>query len=69
MPIGAAYPGKEFPRTGTIFQWYEMEEFEAYRHLGYLMGWAYLANVDFSEAELQPNLAARSYGRVNRLPA
>ena len=40
-----------------MFQWYELEEFEAYRHLGYLMGWAYLANVDLSEGELKPNAA------------
>jgi ABC-type siderophore export system fused ATPase/permease subunit len=30
--------GKEFPQTSTVFQWYELEEFETYRHLGYLMG-------------------------------
>jgi hypothetical protein len=51
--------GKEFPQASTIFQWYELEEFEAYRHLGYLMGWAYLANVDLSEGELRPNAACR----------
>src|SRR5215217_6323422 len=33
----------QFPQTSTMFQWYELEEFEAYRHLGYLMGWAYLS--------------------------
>ena len=49
--------GGEFPQTSTVFQWYELEEFEAYRHLGYLMGWAYLANVDLSEGELRPNAA------------
>jgi hypothetical protein len=38
--------GKEFPKVSTIFQWYELERFEAYQQLGYLMGWAYLANVD-----------------------
>lgn len=26
----------------TISHWYEFEEFKAYRHLGYLIGWAYL---------------------------
>jgi len=26
----------------TISHWYEFEEFKAYRHLGYLKGWAYL---------------------------
>ena len=34
--------GEEFPQTSTLFQWYELEEFEAYRQLGYLMGWAYI---------------------------
>ena len=51
--------GKEFPQTSTVFQWYELEEFEAYRHLGYLMGWAYLANVDLSEGELRSNTVCR----------
>jgi hypothetical protein len=51
--------GGEFPQTSTVFQWYELEEFEAYRHLGYLMGWAYLANVDLSEGELRPNATCR----------
>ena len=37
--------GKEFQQTNTIFQWYEFEEFEAYRHLGYLMGWACMSNL------------------------
>ncbi|HEY6084421.1 MAG TPA: patatin-like phospholipase family protein [Nitrospira sp.] len=46
--------GEEFPQTSTTFQWYELEEFEAYRHLGYLMGWAYLTNVEFSDSELAP---------------
>ena len=41
--------GVEFPQTSTTFQWYELEEFEAYRLLGYLMGWAYLANVQFND--------------------
>ncbi|MBI3357516.1 MAG: hypothetical protein HY038_12245, partial [Nitrospirae bacterium] len=52
--------GKEFPQTSTIFQWYELEEFEAYRQLGYLMGWAYLANVNFSEGELKPSTACHA---------
>jgi hypothetical protein len=52
--------GEEFPQTSTVFQWYELEEFEAYRQLGYLMGWAYLANVDFNDAELTPGAAWRS---------
>jgi len=46
--------GEEFPQTNTLFQWYELEEFEAYRHLGYLMGWAYLSKLEFNEAELIP---------------
>lgn len=46
--------GEEFPQTSTIFQWYELEEFEAYRHLGYLMGWAYLSNLHSNDAELVP---------------
>jgi hypothetical protein len=52
--------GEEFPQTSTVFQWYELEEFEAYRHLGYLMGWAYLANVEFNDAELTPTDGCRS---------
>lgn len=51
--------GEEFPQTSTIFQWYELEEFEAYRHLGYLMGWAYLSGLEFSEAELAPAAACK----------
>jgi Patatin-like phospholipase len=47
--------GTEFPQTSTVFQWYELEEFEAYRHLGYLMGWAYLSKVNFSDEELNPS--------------
>ena len=47
------------PQTSTIFQWYELEEFEAYRQLGYLMGWAYLASVDLSDEELRPDAACR----------
>lgn len=46
--------GEAFPQTSTLFQWYDLEEFEAYRHLGYVMGWAYLAKVEFSDAELTP---------------
>ena len=46
--------GKEFPQTSTVFQWYELEEFEAYRNLGYLMGWAYISTVKFSPDELTP---------------
>lgn len=52
--------GKEFPQTSTGFQWYELEEFEAYRHLGYLMGWAYLSNIDFSDKEPRPSAACRA---------
>ena len=40
-----------------MFQWYELEEFEACRRLGYLMGWAYLSNLDFNEVELTPATA------------
>ena len=46
--------GKEFPQTSTVFQWYELEEFEAYRHLGYLMAWAYISTTKFSPDELTP---------------
>jgi len=46
--------GEEFPQTSTLFQWYELEEFEAYRQLGYLMGWAYISTVKFSSDELTP---------------
>jgi hypothetical protein len=52
--------GEEFPQTSKVFQWVELEEFEAYRQLGYLMGWAYLANVDLNDAELTPGAACRS---------
>jgi hypothetical protein len=52
--------GEEFPQTSSVFQWYELEEFEAYRQLGYLMSWASLANVDFNDAELTPGAACRS---------
>ena len=52
--------GKEFPQTSTVFQWYELEEFEAYRHLGYLMAWAYLSNLDFSGQELRPSMVCRA---------
>jgi hypothetical protein len=49
--------GEEFPQTSTVFQWYQLEEFEAYRQLGYLMGWAYLSKVAFSAEELTPTAA------------
>jgi hypothetical protein len=52
--------GEEFPQTSSVLQWVELEEFEANRQLGYLMGWAYLANVDFNDAELTPTAACRS---------
>jgi hypothetical protein len=37
-----------------------MEEFEAYRHLGYLMAWASLSSTDFSEKELTPEAPCRA---------
>ena len=52
--------GEEFPQTSTVFQWYELEEFEAYRQLGYLMGWAYISNVKFNDAELVPATACKA---------
>jgi hypothetical protein len=52
--------GEEFPQTSTMFQWYELEEFEAYRQLGYLMGWAYLSSLSFNEAELTPAAACHA---------
>ena len=52
--------GEEFPQTSTLFQWYELEEFEAYRHLGYLMGWAYLSTIQFSQDELTPAAACKA---------
>jgi len=52
--------GEEFPQTSTMFQWYELEEFEAYRQLGYLMGWAYLSTVKFSPEELTPTAACKA---------
>ncbi len=57
--IVEAPEGKEFPQTSTVFQWYELEEFEAYRHLGYLMGWAYLSKLELSETELTPAATCR----------
>jgi hypothetical protein len=42
-----------------VFQWYELEEFEAYRQLGYLMGWAYLSKLELSETELAPPATCR----------
>ncbi|MDO9117038.1 MAG: patatin-like phospholipase family protein [Nitrospira sp.] len=58
--IVEAPEGKEFPQTSTVFQWYELEEFEAYRHLGYLMGWAYLSKLELSETELTPTTSCRT---------
>jgi len=52
--------GEEFPQTSTLFQWYELEEFEAYRQLGYLMGWAYLSTVKFSADELDTTSACKA---------
>jgi hypothetical protein len=52
--------GEEFPQTSTIFQWYQLEEFEAYRQLGYLMGWAYLSTVTFSAEELAPAASCKA---------
>jgi len=51
--------GKEFPQTSTVFQRYELKEFEANRHLGYVMGWAYLSNIDFSDEDLRPSTTCR----------
>lgn len=44
----------DFPQTETLVQWFTLEEFEAYRYLGYLMGWAYVSQIDFSDASLVP---------------
>ena len=52
--------GEELAQTSTTFQWYELEEFEAYRQLGYLMGWAYLANVEFNDTEPTPTAACNA---------
>jgi hypothetical protein len=52
--------GEEFPQTSTLFQWYGLEEFEAYRQLGYLMGWAYLSTIKFSSDELQPTFPCKA---------
>ena len=46
--------GEEVGHDITAFQRYGLGEFEAYRQLGYLMGWAYLANVQFNNVELTP---------------
>ena len=52
--------GEEFPQTSTLFQWYELEEFEAYRHLGYVMAWAYLSKLQFSDLERRPAAACKA---------
>jgi hypothetical protein len=52
--------GEEFPQTSTIFQWYQLEEFEAYRQLGYLMGWAYLSRTAYSPDELAPTASCQA---------
>ena len=52
--------GDEFPQISTLFQWYELEEFEAYRQLGYLMGWVYISTVKFSPDELTPMTACKA---------
>ena len=58
--IVEAQDGKEFPQTSTIFQSYELEEFETHRHLGYLMGWAYMSKLELSETELTPTATCKS---------
>ncbi len=45
---------KDFPQTETLVQWFSLEEFEAYRYLGYLMGWAYLSQTKLDQPELSP---------------
>ena len=52
--------GEDFPQTSTTFQWYELEGFEAYRLLEYLMGCAYLVNVQFNYTELTPAATCQS---------
>jgi len=52
--------GEEFPQTNTLSQWYELEEFEAYRHLGYVMGWAYVSPLKFDQQELVPASACHA---------
>jgi len=52
--------GEDFPQTSTNFQWYELEEFEAYGLLEYLIGWAYLVNVQFNYTELTPAATCQS---------
>ena len=42
----------DFPHTSTAFQWYDMEHFEAYQSLGYLMARAYLSQLEFAKSEL-----------------
>ena len=42
----------DFPQTSTGYQWYDMEHFEAYQSLGYLMGRAYLSQLEFAESAL-----------------
>lgn len=46
-----------FPHTSTFLQWYEPEEFEAYRALGYLMAKVYLSALTFDEAARTPSSA------------
>jgi len=45
---------KGFPQTTSWMQWYDMEEFEAYRRLGFLMGRAYLFDIEFNSEALKP---------------
>ena len=44
----------DFPHTSTAFQWYDMEHFEAYQSLGYLMAKTYLAKLEFTADDLTP---------------
>jgi predicted acylesterase/phospholipase RssA len=44
----------DFPQTSTAYQWYDMEHFEAYQSLGYLMAKAYLAKLEFTADDLTP---------------
>jgi hypothetical protein len=55
-----AHLGKEQDDSfSTVVRWYELEEFEAYRRLGYLMAWASLSNSEFSKLKIAPTTACR----------
>jgi hypothetical protein len=47
--------GRDSHRPAPCFSGTSWKNSKRTGHLGYLMGWAYLANVDLSEGDLRPN--------------